>query len=736
MLQKLNPNSTNFSNNSMEVIGRWRTLAIPMILIAVMLLTIWVDREAQKSLEMVSHTYEVQVNLSGLLSTLQDMETGQRGFLLTGDDEYLEPFNSGVGAAGVTLETIKKLTSDNIVQQNNIMFLLPSIEAKTNELEETINVRREQGFDAALQIVQTNLGKQVMDDIRVMIAAMDTEEQSLLVARQEDYENKRILAFTMNFLAMVLIIGVLVTTLRRLTDFIAYRNKTESTLRTAKDQAEQANIAKSEFLATVSHELRTPLTSIKGALDMVRSGKFGTLDPRAEPLAKIAADNSGRLIYLVNDLLDMEKLKTGALELKMEEVNLYEVLDDAMTQISPMASDSNIQIVFDKTEEDCPLDCDGNRISQVVTNLLSNAIKFSPKGSLIQLGLEKTDHYVKISVQDNGLGIPENIQKNLFERFTQGDSSDTRNHDGTGLGLAIARAIVGLHGGQIGVNSEIGKGSTFYFDLPLYDIQDSTMENSKGILGNETDNRHIIIVEDDLDLSVLMQIALEEESFEVSLAQNVKEARDLLMAETFLAAVIDINLPDGDGLSLLQEIRKGNKNKNLPVIIASGSVSLAAGKSKTLALKNIDWLQKPYDQTNLINLLKGYKKCTVGNPCSILHIEDDLDLQAILERQIGAKAKVTSATSIGQTRTLLTDNKYDLIILDASLPDGNGLDLISELKEKNGVDAPIVILSGTETAKDVAEQVSAAFLKGDRSAIELIEAIFSYLPENSKGLTG
>ena len=222
-----------------------------------------------------------------------------------------------------------------------------------------------------------------------------------------------------------------------------------------------------EFVSTVSHELRTPLTSIKGALRLIEGGVAGDVSSEAMSLINVATSETERLIRLVNDILDLKKIEAGKLELKFEDVQLSDLVDQALEGINGMAAEFGIALTGDVRATGV-LYCDKDRIIQVLQNLLSNAIKFSPEGETVSLSLEATSPAtVRFSVTDQGCGIPENQIHKLFGRFQQLDSSDSRQQGGTGLGLAISKAIVEEHKGTIGFETQYREGSKFWFKLPL-----------------------------------------------------------------------------------------------------------------------------------------------------------------------------------------------------------------------------------------------------------------------------
>jgi signal transduction histidine kinase len=224
---------------------------------------------------------------------------------------------------------------------------------------------------------------------------------------------------------------------------------------------------KNEFVSTVSHELRTPLTAIRGALGLLEGGALGSLPPEALEMVVIGRVSCDRLVRLVNDLLDVEKLKAGRLDLVHREVAPRTLLRTAFEGMSPLAAERGISLEEQLDDALPAVVVDPDRVVQVLTNLLSNAIKFSPAGGRVAAGIEQFDgNQLRFSVSDQGPGIDESQLGLLFRRFQQLDAADAREKGGTGLGLAISKALVELQGGQIGVESEPGRGSRFWFTLP------------------------------------------------------------------------------------------------------------------------------------------------------------------------------------------------------------------------------------------------------------------------------
>jgi two-component system sensor histidine kinase VicK len=221
---------------------------------------------------------------------------------------------------------------------------------------------------------------------------------------------------------------------------------------------------KTQFVSTVSHELRTPLTSLRGALGLLAGGVLGTLPDDAHDAVQIAERSIVRLVGLVNDILDIERLEHGGLSLQVGRHALADLLARSIEEVGALAADAGIRLEVEPSAAE--IVGDGERLVQVIVNLLSNALKFSPRGSRVRLRVLEEPAWVEVQVQDQGRGIPPAHQTAIFDRFRQVEASDAAGQRGAGLGLAIAKSIVELHGGTIGVESGEGEGSTFWFRVP------------------------------------------------------------------------------------------------------------------------------------------------------------------------------------------------------------------------------------------------------------------------------
>jgi PAS domain S-box-containing protein len=223
---------------------------------------------------------------------------------------------------------------------------------------------------------------------------------------------------------------------------------------------------KNEFVSTVSHELRTPLTSIAGSLGMITGGVFGPLPAPLQQMIDIAHENSQRLIFMINDLLDMDKLLAGNIQLELQEQPLQPLLQQACAANQGYGVERRVAVRLVAAAPAGLVRVDGPRVLQVLANLISNAIKFSPSDDCVQIEASTQGDWLRVTVTDHGPGVPAAFRARIFTKFAQADSSDTRQRGGTGLGLAISRELIERMGGRIGFDSEEGAGARFYFELP------------------------------------------------------------------------------------------------------------------------------------------------------------------------------------------------------------------------------------------------------------------------------
>ena len=485
----------------------------------------------------------------------------------------------------------------------------------------------------------------------------------------------------------------------------------------------QVDRIKSEFVSTVSHELRTPLTSIRGSLGLIAGGVGGQLPDAVKKLVEIAKNNCERLIRLINDILDIEKIESGKMQLDLRETALKPLLEQALAANEGFGAAKNVGLRLYCPDATLQVFADSDRLTQVVTNLLSNAMKFSPPDTSVEVHVLESGIGVRVEVRDRGPGIPDEFRKRIFQKFSQADSSDTRKVAGTGLGLNISRAIVERLGGQIGFESEAGAGSTFFFELPL-----SAQRHDPPLAAPDSERPRILVCEDDRDIAHLIGLMLSKGGFDVALAYTAATALALLETNRYAAMTVDLNLPDQDGIELMLTLRRQAHTRELPIVVVSASASEGQIQCNNLPLNISDWLDKPIDENQLIRTLRrAIGLMNLGKP-RILHIEDDFDTQRITAAIAQDFAVFEFAVSPGEARQRLREQRFDLVLLDLALQGGSGWDVLGDIHALDHP-PPVVVFSATALKAAEAARFAAVLLKTQTSNTELLQTLQRVLAE-------
>ncbi len=383
---------------------------------------------------------------------------------------------------------------------------------------------------------------------------------------------------------------------------------------------------KSEFVSVVSHELRTPLTAIHGSLRMLSSGLLDQQPIKQKRLIDIASDSTDRLVRLINDILDIERIESGKIALVKQRCWIPDLLSAAVDTVQSLTDQA--QVTIDVQPLDQWIEADRDRIIQTLTNLLANAIKFSQAGQQIDLSVAQEGSWAFFRVTDRGRGIPADKIDCVFERFQQVDSSDARNHEGSGLGLAICRSIIQQHFGEIWVQSQLGEGSVFSFTLPLpieKPVEDSPFivicdnGDTLGMTAHELShsvreahphkNLKVLLVEDDRDLAEVLITSLGHQGISITHATTGSQAIQLTQAIIPDLIILDLILPDRDGFAVVDWLRQHQQLKEISLLIYSAR-DLDLAEQQELRLGQTDFITKsrvtPHEfEERVMSLLQG-----------------------------------------------------------------------------------------------------------------------------------
>jgi signal transduction histidine kinase len=410
----------------------------------------------------VTHTHVVLELLQSVSFRISQAEAAVRGYVITGDPTFEAQYNDIREQIPDLLSELRTQTLDNPTEQRNLASLQPLIEKRFATMDEGIRVRKSGGLQAVLALRNTSPGMQLGLQISALTSQMREDEDRLLADRNSRARLSARRAFWVVLSALILAMVAVITSV-----VLVFRDLT---------RRREIERMKSEFVSVVSHELRTPLTSIHGSLGLLASGLLGSVSAKGERMLEIAVTNTDRLIRLLNDILDMETLDSGKVKMRRTPCSAGELIDHAIEVMQPMAHNQRVSLFANRSE--LLIYADRDRIIQCLTNLLSNAIKFSNPGGTIKVAAISTGTDSRFEVSDEGKGIPEGKRSSIFERFQQVDTSDSRKRGGTGLGLAISRNIVEQHGGKIWVESQVGRGSTFFFTIPLASRRSSDLQSA------------------------------------------------------------------------------------------------------------------------------------------------------------------------------------------------------------------------------------------------------------------
>ena len=349
---------------------------------------------------------------------------------------------------------------------------------------------------------------------------------------------------------------------------------------------------------------------------------------------------------------------------------------------------------------------------------------------IVTLTAEQIDDRLRISVIDRGNGIPVSFRSKVFEKFSQADSSDTKQRGGSGLGLAITKEIVEAHGGAIAFTTATGRGTTFYFDLPL--VQSAGKPERQDEATADRNHARILICEDDHDTGMLLRLIVRSMGWDARVCGTAAEAKALLAREHFAAMTLDLALPDQDGISLIRELRDNPETENLPILVVSAHTEDGQADLKGSAFSIIDWLAKPINVKHLREGVRRAVNAKHSDVLRILHIEDDDDHRNIVATLVGEDALIDYARNCEQARDYLCDRIYDLVILDLVLPDGGG-ECLLPLIHSNGPSSPqILVFSTRELPHTFAPSVDKALVKSQTSNEALRRQIQQLLGNSSR----
>ena len=560
-------------------------------------------------------------------------------------------------------------------------------------------------------------------------------------------------------------------------------NEAQVTLQDRADELQRASRYKSEFLANMSHELRTPLNSSLILAKLLSENKDGNLTAEQLKFAQTIYGAGNDLLNLINDILDLSKVEAGRLELQPQFVSVHRLVDSLQRTFTPLAGEKKLAFEV-QVQPDAPTSMvtDNLRVEQILKNLLSNAIKFTEKGAVTISVQSRPDDRVAFAVKDSGIGIPEGQQDIIFEAFRQADGTINRRYGGTGLGLSISRELARLLGGTISVESTAGQGSTFTLTLPAKwtDVPESSQgEDAPGgtslnadsarrppssflpastrspasapvapapasvptVVASSasfTDDRHqaapekgrvLLVVEDDETFAGVLYNLAHEMRYRCLVASTAGEALELATSYLPNAILLDVRLPDGSGLSVLQFLKDDPRTRHIPVHIVAGEDF----SEIALHMGAIGFAVKPTSADELRGIFQRLEDKGAKKVKRVLVVEDDARqrdsvVHLIKEDDIDIAAVATGAEAL----ELLKGTVFDCMIIDLKLPDMDGSDLLERMTTEDICSfPPVIVYTGRNLTREEETRLNkysrSIIIKGARSPERLLDEVTLFL---------
>jgi PAS domain S-box-containing protein len=747
----------------------------------------------------VAHSREVLETLQTVLARLAEAETGARGFIITGEERYLDPYHAALAPIDRELAELRRLTAENPTQQQRLDDLESLIAGRMALMHGTIELRQRGGFEAARQLVLMDKSKVVMDAIRNEIGAAETEERALLRQRDEEANQsarQTTLTIAIGSLLAFALVAVAAVIINR---DITARRCIEEALRKSEDRyhtlaknfpngavlsfdrdlrytvADGAGLAtlglskealegktiwealpphtcaiiephyratlagearvyevpyanhvllvhalplknesaeivggmvmsqditqrkeverlKDEFISTVSHELRTPLASLRGFAELMLEREFPP--EKRQRFVSIIHSETVRLTNLINDFLDLQRIESGRQVYHFERAELIDLLRESIALYGQ--TDGKHPLRLEVLDTLPPIQADKDRIRQVLSNILSNAIKYSPDGGEVAVGARQQGAYVEVWVTDQGVGIPHEAIPQLFSKFFRVDNSQTRNIGGTGLGLTLVKEVVEAHQGRVWVDSELGRGSTFFFSLPTVEQALPAVAVPDVVRDGATD---ILLVEDDPVFARLLSERFAGTGLSVATTSYAEQALELARLASPRLLLVDIHLAgEMDGWDLLVALKSDSVLQAIPSILITTSEE---ANLRGLALAGADYLPRPVSTEGLMRAIRRQLPSLSGKRVLVADDDGAFRRQVVELLVVEPDIQVVEAANGREVLKHVAKRMPDLLLLDLLMPGMDGFEVLRRLRaDKRAMNLPVLVVTGKDLLPD------------------------------------
>jgi signal transduction histidine kinase/CheY-like chemotaxis protein/CHASE3 domain sensor protein len=521
---------------------------------------------------------------------------------------------------------------------------------------------------------------------------------------------------------------------------------------------------KSQFLANMSHELRTPLNSTLILAKLLGDNREKNLNPEQVKFAETIYTAGNDLLTLINDILDLSKIEAGMLDVRPEPVQLRRLVDELTSVFQPVANQKKLQLQL-VVEAGVPdtIETDATRVSQILRNLISNALKFTEAGGVtLEIGKARSKNTIEFRVRDTGIGISASQHQLIFEAFRQADGASTRKFGGTGLGLSISRDLARMLGGELVVASEPGKGATFTLTLPQHYSgpiaatpalagQMPVHQRARSVPGNDhapvsleptttapfkddraritPQSRSLLIIEDDPAFARVIFDLAHELEFDAIAATTAEDGLALARHYMPSAIVLDVGLPDRSGLAVLDALKRDARTRHIPVHMAS----VDDFTQTALQMGAAGYVVKPVLREKLVEAIKKLEQKFTQTLRRVLVVEDDPLLRESTARLLsGADVEVITAGTTAAALEQLEAKTFDCMVLDLSLPDRSGVELLEEMSRSDDrAFPPVIVYTGRSLKPDDVQQLEkfsrSIIIKGARSPERLLDEVTLFL---------